>query len=61
MTFSNVCRMNLLLMPSNAVLTEEDMRQLGGGGLGCMVVDNDGQMEEIIFTLPLIFANMATS
>ncbi len=53
--------MNLLLMPSNAVLTEEDMRQLDGGGLGCMVVDNDGQMEEIVFTLPLIFANMATS
>ncbi len=60
MTFSNVRRMNLLLLPSNTALTEEDLRQLGGGGLGRMVVGNDGQTEEIIFTLPLIFANMTT-
>ncbi len=61
MTFSSVRRMYLILMRSNAALTEEDLRQLGGGGLGRMIVGNDGQTEEIIFTLPLIFANMATS
>ncbi len=48
-TLSDAGRMKSLLMPSNAVLTEEVLRQLGDDGLSRLVVCHDGQVEESIF------------
>ncbi len=53
-TFSDARHMKSLLMPSNAVLTEEVLRQLGDDGLSHLVVGHDGQVDSTQPVLPLV-------